>query len=163
MSSDLNLSVSGMIEIELENGSVIEVDANDYIKSLKKEAIMLKEALRKDVMQGKTIERMSSPKVGENVGASENAGDGIANYIASRKDDLKTIAESVQPEIVETMKMLVEFVLQGGSTTKKRSPLDKIEMELPDSALQQLALWQLILGYKLREAEASGDYFRLIE
>jgi Protein of unknown function (DUF760)/EF-hand domain pair len=163
MSPDLNLSVSGMIEIELENGRVVEVDANEYIKSLKQEAMMLKEALQKDGTQEKTIERMNSPNLGKNVGASENVGDGIANYIASRKDDLKTIAESVQPEIVETMKMLVDFVLQGGSTTRKRSPHEKIEMELPDSALQQLALWQLILGYKLREAEASGDYLRLIE
>jgi hypothetical protein len=163
ISHDLNLSISGIIEIELENGRVIEVDANEYIKSLKREAIMLKEALQKDAMQDKTVERMNSPSVRENVATPENAGDGIASYIASRKDDLKTIAESVQPEIVETMKMLVDFVLQGGSTTKKRLSHDKIEMELPDSALQQLALWQLILGYKLREAEASGDHLRLIE
>jgi len=29
--------------------------------------------------------------------------------------------------------------------------------------LQQLALWQLVLGYKLREAEAKGDYLKLLE
>jgi hypothetical protein len=38
-----------------------------------------------------------------------------------------------------------------------------MEMELPGSALQQLALWQLVLGYRLREAEAKGEYVRLLD
>ena len=36
-------------------------------------------------------------------------------------------------------------------------------MEIPGAALQQLALWQLVLGYKLREAEAKGEYMRLLD
>jgi hypothetical protein len=36
-------------------------------------------------------------------------------------------------------------------------------MEIPGSALQQLALWQLVLGYRLREEEASGDYKKLLQ
>jgi hypothetical protein len=37
-----------------------------------------------------------------------------------------------------------------------------MEMEIPGSALQQLALWQLVLGYRLREEEARGDYVKLL-
>jgi len=36
-------------------------------------------------------------------------------------------------------------------------------MEIPGAALQQLALWQLVVGYKLREAEATGDYKKMLE
>jgi hypothetical protein len=62
------------------------------------------------------------------------------------------------------MKMLINFVLEGGDSGKgKDVPKDKMEMEIPGSALQQLALWQLVLGYRLREAEAKGDYLKLLE
>ncbi len=65
------------------------------------------------------------------------------------------------------MKMLVDFVLDGGPGGSK-SGMDKkaaneIEMEIPGSALQQLALWQLVLGYKLRESEATGEYRKMLE
>jgi hypothetical protein len=62
------------------------------------------------------------------------------------------------------MKMLIDFVLEGGDSGKgKNVPKEKLEMEIPGSALQQLALWQLILGYRLREAEAKGDYLKLLK
>ena len=65
-------------------------------------------------------------------------------------------------EIVETMKKLVEFVLEGRNSGlgRKMSVEERasMEMEIPGSALQQLALWQLVLGYRLREEEAKGDY-----
>ena len=89
---------------------------------------------------------------------------GIARYIASRQGDIKALTEGIQPEIVETMKMLVDFVLEGGgNAARKNVPKDQIEMELPGAALQQLALWQLVLGYRLREAEATGEYLKLLE
>jgi Protein of unknown function (DUF760) len=89
---------------------------------------------------------------------------GIANYIASQQGDVKALTQGISPEIVETMKMLINFVLEGGDSGKgKNVPKDKMEMEIPGSALQQLALWQLVLGYRLREAEAKGDYLKLLE
>jgi hypothetical protein len=65
------------------------------------------------------------------------------------------------------MKLLVNFVLEGGEN-KIKSKLSnqekaEMEMEIPGSALQQLALWQLVLGYRLREAEVTGDYMKLLE
>jgi hypothetical protein len=157
-------TISGRIEIELENGQVIEVEANEYIASLKKEAEVLKEALRQEMAPSQQPQLGMTPLGGGNSASPSQMGDGIASYIASRKDDLQTLTDSVQPEIMDTMKMLVDFVLQGGTGRKKQEiSREKMEMELPGSALQQLALWQLVLGYKLREAEATGDYLKLLE
>jgi len=92
----------------------------------------------------------------------------IASYIASRQGDVKSLTEGIKPEIVNTMKKLVEFVLDGGDAGRGRKDLSdeekaSLEMEIPGSALQQLALWQLVLGYKLREEEAKGDYIKLLK
>lgn len=62
------------------------------------------------------------------------------------------------------MKKLVDFVLKGSNTSNKiQTDVSKLELEIPGSALQQLALWQLVLGYKLREAEATGEYLKLLQ
>lgn len=139
------------------------MEAKEYIQSLKSEAESLKEALRRAKLG-------PQPSNGSILGASaasqaspDDFG-GIAQYIAARQGDIKALTEGIQPEIVETMKMLVDFVLEGGDSGKRKDvPKDQIEMELPGSALQQLALWQLVLGYRLREAEATGEYLKLLE
>jgi hypothetical protein len=93
----------------------------------------------------------------------------ITGYIASRQGDVKSLTEGISPEIMETMKRLVEFVLEGGDSGKaaKKGMTNQekaeMEMEIPGTALQQLALWQLVLGYRLREAEVKGDYLKLLE
>jgi hypothetical protein len=162
----MKATISGTVQIELANGQVIEVEANEYMDSLKKEAEELKAALRGEVgvpsgNGGGTM----MPGGGSSVSPPDGAmNDGIASYVASRKNDLQSLTESVQPEIMETMRLLVDFVLKGGDKRRNKdaSP-EEIEMEIPGAALQQLALWQLVLGYKLREAEATGDYMKLME
>lgn len=160
--------VSGTVQIEFKNGKVVEVDAKEYIQNLKDEAKALKEALARE--RGSS----TSPRSGSrdtdsmlrtsNPSAAMDDYGGIANYIASQQGDVKALTQGISPEIVETMKMLINFVLEGGDNGKgKDVPKDKMEMEIPGSALQQLALWQLVLGYRLREAEAKGDYLKLLE
>jgi hypothetical protein len=153
--------ISGTIEIELEDGKSVEIDAKEYIDSLKKEAKALKDELARQkggAPQGSSI---SGSLVGPQ---SANEFSSITGYIASLQGNVKALTEGISPEIVETMKMLVDFVLEGGESRKgKDIPKEEIEMEIPGSALQQLALWQLILGYRLREAEAKGDYLKLLE
>jgi len=98
----------------------------------------------------------------------------IAGYLASRQGDVKSLTEGIKPEIVDTMKKLIGFVLEGSvgtshndtssndySTMTEREKLE-MDIELPGSALKQLALWQLVLGYRLREEEAKGDYVKLL-
>ena len=91
---------------------------------------------------------------------------GIAGYIASLEGDLKSLTKGISPDVVESMKLLVNYVLDNGKKGPKASSdkerMEK-EMEIPGSALQQLALWQLVTGYKLREAEATGDYRKMLE
>mmetsp|Transcript_25893 Transcript_25893/g.60968 ORF Transcript_25893/g.60968 Transcript_25893/m.60968 type:complete len:530 (-) Transcript_25893:119-1708(-) len=161
-----NVSVSGTLEIELDDGTTVQVDADEYMKSLKAEASALKNELRRQ-KRGKSGEnQVSEFLAGGNDGpAKDDPFGGLANYVASRQGDIKSLTEGISPEIVDTMKMLVDFVLEGGQSGKGR-PIPKkeqMEMEIPGSALQQLALWQLILGYQLREAEAKGDYLKLLE
>jgi Ca2+-binding EF-hand superfamily protein len=163
--SGIEPNVSGMIELELKDGNTIQVDAKEYLLHLKQEANALKAALKQEkgkLEDGKMMMGgIMSPSAGDMLGGS------LAEYIASREGDLKSLTEGMSPEVVDTMKQLVDFVLEGGDSQKaQRNNPDKnlqMEMELPGAALQQLALWQLVLGYRLREAEATGEYMRLLD
>ena len=157
--------LSGTIEIEMEDGVIVEMNAQEYMGALKKEAKALKEALRREVggskMTGRSVGGSTEPSLDQD-------GGGIAAYIASRKGDIKSLTEGISPEIVTTMQMLVNFVLEGGVTNAppkgtKEVKKEEVEMVIPGAALQQLALWQLVLGYRLREAEAKGEYLKLLE
>lgn len=157
--------VTGTVELELDGGKTIEVDAKEYIENLKREAKALKEAIVRERGFGTKNRQQRGGMPGFlSERAPEDEFGGIAGYIASRQGDVKALTEGISPEIVNTMKLLVDFVLEGGEGGKgKEVPKEEMEMELPGAALQQLALWQLVLGYKLREAEASGEYRRLLE
>lgn len=159
-------SVEGKVQVELKNGKTIEVDALLYMDTLKKEAEALKEALRMERGESKAPPGAGGVPPGGLVpgapaSSSDMGGIGIAGYIASLQGDVKSLTEGIAPETVETMKLLIKFVLEGGGKKKKMDP-DQ-EMELPGAALQQLALWQLVLGYRLRENEAKGEYKKMLE
>ena len=160
--------VQGMVKIEMEDGEEVEVDAKEYIQSLKDEARALRDAL----VQRKANGTSKPPRAANGMQAGllsiqqdDDEFGSITQFIASRQGNVKSLTEGISPEIVETMKMLVDFVLEGGESGKGKGIRKKedMEMEIPGSALQQLALWQLVLGYKLREAEAKGDYLKLLE
>lgn len=159
-------SVEGKVQVELKNGKTIEVDASEYMNTLKNEAEALKDALRMERGESKASQEAGGVPPGGLVpgapaSSSNVSGMGITGYIASLQGDIKALTEGIAPETVETMKLLIKFVLEGGNK-KKKMDLDQ-EMELPGSALQQLALWQLVLGYRLRENEAKGEYKKLLE
>jgi hypothetical protein len=161
--SEVETEVTGTINIELANGKVVEVEAKEYIRSLKAEAQALKEALRKEKVGGSTGNVGVIPGGGSGTQNVDEFGS-IVNFIAKQQGNLQSLTEGISPEIVGTMRMLVDFVLADGDRSdEKDTPRAKMEMEIPASALQQLALWQLILGYRLREAEAKGDYLKLLE
>ena len=87
----------------------------------------------------------------------------IATYVASLQGDVKSLTQGISPEVVDSMKMLINFVLEGTPGGDATAADKKKEMELPGSALQQLALWQLVIGYRLRETEATGDWRKMLE
>jgi len=169
-------TISGTIEIEIGNGKYIQVEANDYISDLKKEAQELKEALLRE--KGGSASSKSST---EGLSASEILGAGripdedagsITSYLVTLGSDISTLTKGISPEVVDTMKLLVDFVLnnnespsssKGSSGRQALKRNEPKELEIPGSALQQLAFWQLVLGYKLREAEATDDYRQMLK
>jgi hypothetical protein len=197
-------SISGIIQVELENGKIIDVEAKDYIQGLKEEAKALRQALLEEAgsltsnsntQSGSPLPggAMSSPATtppaqndgtnGSPNGSPNTSGAGsIGQYIATLGEkNIKKLTDGISPEVVDAMKLLINYVLDQGHTKgemngkrstdasgsknnkkqQKRNPKD--EMEIAGSALQQLALWQLVLGYRLREQEATGSWKRLLD
>jgi Ca2+-binding EF-hand superfamily protein len=160
-------TVSGTIDIEMKNGKIIKVEAKEYIEELKREAEALKAALsREKAGPGRNARKSPIPTPTGSEDDTTNQ-QGISSYIESLGGDIQSLTKGISPVVVESMKMLVNFVIDGGPSGRKGKFKDvdrsQIEMEIPSSALQQLALWQLVLGYKLREAEATGEYRKMLE
>ena len=159
-------NLSGTIDIEMKNGKIIKVEAKEYIEELKREAEALKAALsREKAGPGRNVR--NSPIMPTGTEDDTTKQQGISSYIESLGGDIQSLTKGISPVVVESMKMLVNFVIDGGPSGRKGKFKDvdssQIEMEIPGSALQQLALWQLVLGYKLREAEATGEYRKMLE
>jgi len=181
-------TISGTIEIEIGNGKFIQVEASDYIADLKKEAQELKDALLRERGGDEADSKSSSSS--EGLSASEIMGAGriqqqpsdedagsITNYLITLGSDISSLTKGISPEVVDTMKLLVDFVLNNknasspsskdNASSSRQATKDNNEpsreLEIPGSALQQLAFWQLVLGYRLREAEATGDYRQMLK
>jgi len=158
-------SISGTIEVEIGNGKYIQVEAKDYVQDLKKEMQELKDALlnEKGISQPPTSALSSNDIMDPD--SSPTAG--ITSYISSLGSEVSTLTEGISPEVVDAMKLLVDYVLDDKNTNKRSPERNRHsgpkELEIPGSALQQLALWQLVVGYRLREAEATGEYRRMME
>ena len=182
----------GIVEVELEDGSTVEIEAKDYMDGLKAEALVLKKLL----MQEKGLPLPSQANEIESLNLTGNSGGSLSAFIASLGEkNVKTLTEGISPAVIDAMKLLgelnlfvkycskerinvnillaktfciiflyelVNYVLDAGPTGEGKVSGDK-ELELPGSALQQLALWQLVLGYRLREAEATGEYQKMLE
>lgn len=160
-------SISGTIKVELDDGKIIEVDAQEYVNDLKQQAIELKRELAQEKgidpsVLGIPDEKNNNAFVNDAVPNPDSAG-GIARYIASLQGDVESLTKGISPEVVDAMKMLIDFVLEGPAGGGKQAKDKKKEMELPGSALQQLALWQLVIGYRLRETEATGEWKKMLD
>lgn len=149
---DVELQVSGEIVYEMDDGSSdIVVDAHAYTEMLRGELDSLKKAL----LQGQQ-------DTNDKIAPSENT-QGLVEYIHSRQGDFSVLTDGISPEIVQTMRLLVDFVLEVGLPAEVReAKKEEIQVLLPAAALQHLAMWQMVLGYRLRESEATGDYLKLL-
>jgi len=135
--------VSGTMTIELEDGSTMEVDAASYIAELKQRVSGMRSELAK-------VEQETNP------GAKQ--GNAIASYLDSLpKGEMRSITDKVQPEVVEAMKQLVDHVVKGANEGESMSDDREKELEMTREALAQVCMWQLVIGYRLREAEAKGQ------
>ena len=95
-------AVSGILNVSLDDGTSIEVEAQDYINTLKAEAESLKAALAAE-------SRDSTANMGLTAGldpGSPDAGGGLGGYLASlNKENVQALTEGITPEVIDTMKV----------------------------------------------------------
>ncbi|CAN0248300.1 unnamed protein product [Scytosiphon promiscuus] len=76
-------------------------------------------------------------------------------YIKSMPEhQLKGLTTGVSPEVLESMQLLVETVMGGMGN---REILSKTLTQQTGSGMAQLCMWQLVVGFNLREMEARED------
>jgi len=135
-------TLEGKVTVELGDGNEVEVDAAAYVGELKDEA----QALRLELARLKNAEKQRE----------EGLANSISAYVGSLPEaQLKTLTAGISEEVVGAMRMLVEYILKapGGERSLEKDEQVTIEQD----KLQQLCLYQLVLGYNLRESEAKGD------
>jgi len=160
-------TISGTVEIEVQDGKFIQIEARDYIADLKREVSALKQQLAREKKTYSSANKIA-PVPADIIGSSSTS-TSITAYIASLgQENIKTLTEGISPDVVEAMKLLVNYVIDDEEPSKPKPNSNKFKdqqegIDIPGSALQQLALWQMILGYRLREAEATDDYKKLME
>jgi len=80
----------------------------------------------------------------------------ISAYVSSLPEpQLKLLSSGISQDVVGAMKLLIDYILKAPGGDR---PLGKAEeVTIEQEKLQQLCLYQLVLGYNLREKEAKGD------
>jgi len=134
--------VSGAVTVEFDDGSEVEMDANLYMEQLKAEAQALRDEL--SGIEQKKAERQSALSTS------------ISAYVSSLSEpQLKLLISGISEDVVGAMRLLVQYILRDPSGSGELAKDQEVTME--QAKLQTLCLYQLVLGYKLREAEATGE------
>jgi len=134
--------VSGTVKVQLDDGGEVEMDANAYMEELQAEA----QALRKALAQ------VEPEKMAKEIAASTS----ITGYLSSLPEpQLKLLTEGISDDVVTAMRQIVVYILRAPSDD---GTLDKdASVTMEQQKLQQLCLYQMMLGYTLREVEATGE------
>jgi len=138
------LELGGTVTISLDNGKEIEVDAAEYMQELRREA----EALRTQLATLQREEELQAASVTTSLSA----------YVTSLPEaQLKVLTQGISEDVVTAMNMVVRYILKAPGPDGPRELTGKDTVKLEEARLQQLCLYQLVLGYRLREAEAKGE------
>jgi len=134
--------ITGTVTVRMDDGSEMEMDADAYMEQLAAEAQSLRQELSGLAME--EAERQAA------------LSGSISSYVASLPEyQLKGLSSGISDDVVGAMRLLVQYILRApdgdGSLAKDQS----VTME--QAKLQTLCLYQLVLGYRLREAEATGE------
>mmetsp|Transcript_64963 Transcript_64963/g.89235 ORF Transcript_64963/g.89235 Transcript_64963/m.89235 type:complete len:470 (-) Transcript_64963:328-1737(-) len=153
---ELARNVKGTVTIQSETGQTLEVEASIYMDSLRKEAEALRAAI--EVTSGRASSSSSSSQeiMAAGDGAMQPDTSSLAAYIKDlppKKRD--ALIAGIEPKTLEAMKRLVNWVV--GEKDVVGVPDKNGKLSLDRNSLASLCLWQLVLGYKLREAEATGE------
>ena len=123
------------------------VDAAVYVAELKAEAAALKAALARTTAAGPT-----------------NAVTSIGTYIASLDESQRELLTSTMtPDARDAAQELVKYVLSGtggdpdADTGAGPTLAPDQQVTLERRVLDQICRWQIVVGYRLRELEASGE------
>jgi hypothetical protein len=118
------------------------MDANVYMEQLKAEA----QALRRELLQIVPDKPSDTPAISNSISA----------YVSSLPEQqLKLLTSGISEDVVEAMRKLVQYILRAPSGDGSLAKDESVTME--QSKLQTLCLYQLVVGYQLREAEATGE------
>jgi len=135
-------AISGTVNVTLDDGTEAEMDAATYMEQLQAEAQNLRAELG---------------AVGRKVVDDQAAlSSSISAYVSSLPESQLTLLTSgISNDVVGAMKQLVSYILRAPTGKGELSKDQEVTME--QAKLQTLCLYQLVLGYKLREAEATGE------
>jgi len=140
--SNVSPSVKGKITVTMSDGKEIEVDANAYVSELTREVKQLKSEL------------LSLQKQNE----MDDVQDILGFVQRLDNKEMQSLTSSVSPEVLDAMRKLVDTVIKGmGADPALMSQGIEIITEIPASTLAQLCMWQLVVGYNLREMEAREE------
>jgi|TARA_B100000513_G_scaffold192140_1_gene118155 hypothetical protein len=127
----------------LEEGKEMQIDAAEYLSELKAEALALRSELEK-------VQRQAAQ---QQEAASVAASDSLSAYVSQLPAaQQKVLTDGISGDVVEAMKQVVKYILK----MPEELGMDET-VSLDQVKLQQLCLYQLVLGYRLREAEAKGE------
>ena len=120
-------------------GMEVEVDAEAYMSELRDEVARLKEEL-------------SATRKSKDDAIKKD----LLLYIRTMpKEELASLTNTITPEVLAAMKGLVSAVMNGIGEGKKIEPNTITEQS--GEAMAQLCMWQLVVGYNLRELEVREE------
>ncbi|KAG5189657.1 hypothetical protein JKP88DRAFT_217690 [Tribonema minus] len=130
--------ITGKVKLTYENGQEVEVDAGAYMTELATQVEVLQHQLSSKQTQQQEAQRKD-----------------LLLYIKDMPPtQLQSLTAGMSPEVLESMKMLVETVMRSmGATTIGRQTLT----QQSSNGMAQLCMWQLAVGYSLREMEAREE------
>jgi hypothetical protein len=129
------VGLSGQVNVRTLAGDVVSVDVNELTGALSKEVADLRAELSL-IRDEREAELRSN----------------LLTYIQALPErELSKLTSDMSPEIVDTIQMLVDALME-------RVGIDmtgpEVVIQQNVGAMAQLCMWQMVMGYKLREMEA---------
>mmetsp|Transcript_52973 Transcript_52973/g.103620 ORF Transcript_52973/g.103620 Transcript_52973/m.103620 type:complete len:292 (-) Transcript_52973:441-1316(-) len=145
--------VSGKISLHVKDGSTMEVDAADYVSELKHEVSALQQMLAESKLE---TENAKKGKKADGKGGRKKGSD-LLQYIRSMPEaQMSALTDNISEDVLEAMKKLANAVVEG-QTGPSNSGAGQAILQQTGTAMVQLCMWQLAVGYNLRELEVRND------
>lgn len=133
--SQENNIITGSVEVQTSQGDIMTLDVNELTTALSQEVQALRAELSL-IRSDREVELRSN----------------LLTYVQALPErDLEKLTSDMTPDVLETIKMLVDALMERLGVDNS-GPDVIIEQSV--QGLAQLCMWQLVIGYKLREYEA---------